>query len=295
MKAAAALAALIGFGLRAAADTNPPVNSLPHNDVMGPLIYGALPGTCGAANAATVLRAVRDVRLLTDATLGMTAAHLVFREFFGTGWNATIPAAATTNTTTAATMTTNVTTGGGSGSGGSRNYSRVPADILQNFSSARVVTDNFTVPAYKYVHLTCADVSRLCRDGVAAYTTRGGPGTFRRQTMVFCPHYFTSPALFHVAERVKGRPTTNLRGLVSRESVLLHELLHVDDVGYETAYANTHVAPEKLNPQPNHSELLDDFSPLSSLSLHVAHSSRATPSFFYPSSLATLLPLTSMP
>jgi hypothetical protein len=178
--------------------------------IRGAISFDDVASTCSQDRADIIRRAFKDLTLLTDAVQGIKGDDPSFVQFFGVGW-----------------------------SGGK--YGNYYSYVAKNLDLAKQLT--LDRESNTKVSVTCKDVRNRCNNvGFAAYTTVHHDSSL--QTMVFCPLYFTA-GLFHLTDRAKGKPTQNLASLKSYEHVALHELMHVDSAGYQTAvdsldlFANT--------------------------------------------------------
>ncbi len=198
------------------------------NEPPAQLVLDALNSTCGPQQAAIVRRAIPHAHEIAHAAerSRINASAPAFVELFGRGW-----------------------------AGG--NYSHIPAMVFENLRIASVALggggggrDGKTPPAAKLVDVTCVDESRQCSMTVPAYTDlRNATG---RQVIVLCPLFFIQGSVLRYLAQC--RPTSVQGSHWYRETILLHEVMHLDGVGYRTAFSDgRRGAPERVLRNPNHS------------------------------------------
>lgn len=158
--------------------------------------------SCGSENAMHIENAVNNYGLLVGAAQGVTRDDPSFKSFFGTGW---------------------------SGTENGPKFDLVAENI---FKAGMIARPGFPPTA----RLTCNDVINHCRHLLGAYTLemKDSDGV---QTITFCPYNFDPVAgIAPLADRAKQTPQSHLNHLKSYEYVLLHELMHLDNVGYNTSF-----------------------------------------------------------
>jgi hypothetical protein len=178
---------------------------------------------CNATEQKIIMRAFTDLHFLTDAVQGISGDDPYFVKFFGVGW---------------------------SGSKFGDAYWFIPG----NLDKAKTASLDKTSSGKIFV--TCKDVSNKCNEEndetkakPSAYTSiPRTDGTL--QTMVWCPRAFNH---FHLTDRSPSS-LTNLKTLTSYESIALHELMHFDYAGYQTA-VSAHADPENTSFNDNNSML----------------------------------------
>lgn len=189
---------------------------------LGLINFDGIATYCNDTEQTIIRRAFSDLNLLTDAVQGIFGGDQYFEKFFGTGWS-----------------------GGKFG-----NYFFYVAGNLDKAKQATLDDDS----AGK-VFVTCQDTSSKCNNDNDE--TKGKPSAYTSiprnegdtQSMVFCPRAF---AHFHLTDRSKTSGSTNLNNLVSYEHIALHELMHFDYAGYQTA-VSAHADPETQSWNDDHS------------------------------------------
>jgi hypothetical protein len=178
---------------------------IPRQHVSGAISFDDVDSTCSFDQANIVKRAFRDVIWLMDAVEGVTTNDPSFIEFFGVGWTGV----------------------------NAQYFSYIPGNIAK---AKQLVLDRTSGTK---VSVTCADTNNECeRDQLAAHTSPIRNGI---QTIVVCPLTFDLKLhRFHITDRVGQRPIDSLRALKSYEHIFLHELMHVDNVGYQTTREGGH-------------------------------------------------------
>jgi hypothetical protein len=171
---------------------------------------------CNITQQTIIRRAFADLHLLTDAVQGISGGDPYFVKFFGAGW-----------------------------SGG--NFGDAFWDIPKNLNKAKQAMLDKTSSGMVFV--TCQDLSNKCN--VENDDTKPKPSAYTSiprtegttQTMVFCPKAFSH---FHLTDRSKTSGATNLNTLTSYEHIALHELMHFEYAGYQTA-VSAHADPENTS------------------------------------------------
>ncbi|CAI6335151.1 unnamed protein product [Periconia digitata] len=149
-----------------------------------------------------IIKAFRDMHLLTDAVKNIDTNTQSFKDYFGEGWDQT------------------------------ENLKVYAQEIKNNIAKAQRFVDGASdLPT---IHVTCENLPRTCSQKRTMATTLVDSGRIRLCPFVFNTEPGQGANLNHVAERVNGGATTSGSGLTSWQHVVLHELLHVRAGGYKT-------------------------------------------------------------
>ncbi|KAK5727325.1 hypothetical protein LTR15_003219 [Elasticomyces elasticus] len=160
--------------------------------------------TCTGAQLYHIRRAITDAKLLTDAVQGFDVNDPSFVAYFGTGWVG-------------------------------NKYSSQFFDLGINLGTAATMFDPNS-PLPQSARIECV---RACREPGPVMTTYNPPGGV--PLIAVCPAAFKThdggvPTLAHIGDLVNGPPTTDLGSLRSFEQTLLHEVMHLDNLGYITPF-----------------------------------------------------------
>ncbi|KAF2739129.1 hypothetical protein EJ04DRAFT_559937 [Polyplosphaeria fusca] len=183
-----------------------PILETRQSQFIGALNFDRAYETCNGREQ-EIIRAFRDVHLLTDAVKGISSDDSAFTDYFGTGWDST--------------------------------------PYLQNFlpnielniqKAAAILQDGVRMPT---VYVTCEVLPTSCSQPRTLATTIFK--NLNQYQIVFCPVLFdpsdNGVQLSHVADRVLHPATNDVSELWTWEHTALHELMHVSTAGYTTLLA----------------------------------------------------------
>ncbi len=205
--------------------------------VVGRIILDDLTTTCTASQQSILSEAVESAHQLTDACQGFAGDDPSFEAYFGTGY-------------------------GGAVFG--KRFG-LAASNLQKAGAVLQVGSSDTPVA----RLQCGNTTE-CPDGGQAMM-RTSSGTEGVGIITVCPFAFETgnrtPNLKHISDLVAVNPSTSdLESLRSWEYVLLHEIMHLDNVGYTTPFDTSQVTTFRSAMDcPSHSR---SFRPADIVAMH---------------------------
>ena len=203
----------IGYGIPLAGNQTSAELGQSQSNTVGVFDFTLVETSCSPSKRKHIVTAFRDVHLLLEAVQNLSLSDLLFQEFFGVGWEA-------------------------SGSGGGFDM------IVNNYQRAGDLLSYSGQPTK--VQVTCESPDDPCGLGALADIKYLDTDLFRLR---WCDRAFHSPfGLVHIADRKLSNKTRYLDQLESYEHTLLHEMFHVQQVGYRTAFDTTSLFPYQNNP-----------------------------------------------
>ncbi|KAK5175353.1 uncharacterized protein LTR77_000492 [Saxophila tyrrhenica] len=193
--------------------------------VVGRLILDDIISTCTASQQADISLAAEEAHKLTDAAQNFAGDDPSFTAYFGAGY---------------------------SGPVFGKRFGLVSSNLQRAGSVLQVGSSEAPV-----ARVRCGSATE-CPDSSMMRTSNNADGS---GTIVVCPFAFLkgnrTPNLRHIAELVQsGTTSTDLEDFRSWEYILLHEIMHLDNVGYTTPYDTTQVSSFRSTTNSvNHSTL----------------------------------------